>query len=77
MAFILTIRERGNSWAGRNPVTTSHRTRGDAQAALVDYVRRNWDVEMDDEEPPSDDPKLIERYFENVLEAYDITEAAV
>jgi hypothetical protein len=77
MAFILTIRERGDSWAGRGPATTSHPTRREAQAALLAYVRRNWDTEMDGEEPPSDGPELVERYFGNVLEAYDITEAAV
>ena len=38
MAFILTFRERGNSWAGRGPFSTEYPTREEAHAALVEYV---------------------------------------
>jgi len=72
MPFILTIRERGNSWAGRRPVSSEHATRRDAEASLVEYVRQNWATEMD-EEPPADEGKMIGRYFEDVLEAYEIS----
>lgn len=43
--------------------------------ALVDYARRNWGAEMH-EEPPADEEELVERYFEDVLEVYEITEIA-
>ena len=76
MAFILTIRERGNSWAGRKPSSSEHVTRQAALAALVAYVKKNWEAEMD-EEPPADEEEMIRRYFEGVLEAYDISETAV
>jgi hypothetical protein len=76
MAFTLTIRERGNSWAGRHPVTSIHSSQQKAKAELVDYVRRNWDTEMGGGEPPGDEDELIDRYFEDVLEAYEITETA-
>lgn len=76
MAFILTIRERGSSWAGRGSVTSLHKTRHEAQVAVVAYVRDNWDSETDADEPPSDEEELVRQYFENVPESYDITEAA-
>lgn len=38
MAYILTIRERNDSWAGRSPVRTKHATAEKAQASLVEYV---------------------------------------
>jgi hypothetical protein len=60
MSFVLTIRERNDSWAGRPPARSSHRTREEAEAALLGYVRRNWDAVMGTE----------------VLEAYDICESA-
>jgi len=72
MPFILTIRERGNAWAGRGPVSSEHATRRDAEASLVEYVRQNWTAEMG-EEPPADEGKMIGRYFEHVLEAYEIS----
>lgn len=75
MAFIFTLRERAESWAGRERVTRVHRTRAEAVMALVDYARRNWGAEMH-EEPPADEEELVERYFEDVLEVYEITEIA-
>jgi hypothetical protein len=75
MAFTLTIRERGNSWGGREPMTSIHSSRQEAKAELVDYVRRNWSSEMVGEEPPSDEDDLIDQYFEDVLETYEISAA--
>jgi division protein CdvB (Snf7/Vps24/ESCRT-III family) len=69
------IRERGYSWAGRGPITVIHPTEKEAQANLVDYVRKNWDDKMN-EDPPEDDYELVEEYFDQVLEEYDIAEAA-
>lgn len=73
MACILTIRERAHSWAGRPPVTTTHTSRADAEAALLDYVRRNWDAEVGTE-PPGDSQRMIDEYFADVLEAYELVE---
>ena len=62
MPFTLTIRERNNSWAGRSPATSVHATRAEAEAELLEYVRRNWEAEM--ETDPSDDAaEMIEKYF--------------
>jgi hypothetical protein len=69
------IRERGCSWAGRDPIAVIHATEDEAQAELIDYVRENWDVKMD-EDPPEDEDDLIEQYFDQTLEEYIITEAA-
>ena len=74
MPFVLIIRERGSSWAGRDPISHIHPSREKADAELVDYVRENWDAKMD-EDPPKDDDELIEKYFDCVLEEYIITEA--
>jgi hypothetical protein len=63
MPFILTIREQGSSWAGRDPVSSIHPTERDAHAALVDYVRDNWDSEIDEIERPADEDELIQQYF--------------
>ena len=43
----MIIRERGSSWAGRNPVALIHSSWEEAQAELVDYVRENWDAKME------------------------------
>jgi len=76
MAFILTIREQGSSWAGRDPVTSVHATRHETDAALVDYARENWDSEMDGDDPPAEEDELVRQYFENVPEAYEISQAS-
>ena len=73
MPFVLVIKERGHSWAGRPPVTTTHASRADAEAALLEYVRRNWDTEIG-AEPPADPQQMVDNYFEDVLEAYEIVE---
>lgn len=73
MACTLTIRERGHSWAGRPPVTTTHASRAEAEVALVEYVRRNWDAEVGTE-PPDDSQQMIDEYFADALEAYEIIE---
>jgi hypothetical protein len=75
VAFILTIRERNDSWAGRPPIVSEYATRAEAEAELRDYVEHNWDTEMDTERP--DDPEdMVQEYFEQVLEAYEILETA-
>ena len=75
MPFVLIIRERGSSWAGREPIATVHTTREEAQAELADYVREMWNAKMD-EDPPEDDDDMIDHYFGKVLEEYDIADAA-
>jgi hypothetical protein len=69
------IRERGCSWAGRDPIAIVHPTREEAEAELLDYVKENWDAKMGDD-PPEDDDDLVEQYFDCVLEEYDIAETA-
>jgi hypothetical protein len=75
MAFILTIRERGNSWAGRSPFTSEHRSEADARAALVAYVKENWEAELEDE-PPADEDEMVRQYFDEILEAYEIVKVS-
>ncbi len=75
MAFILTIRDRGDSWAGRSPCTSEHRTESGARAALVAYVKENWESELEGQ-PPADEDDMVTEYFENVREAYEISELA-
>jgi hypothetical protein len=74
MQFVLTIGERGHSWAGRPPITSVHENRADAEAELIHYVRQNWDQQMDSDERPQDAEELIEQYFDYVLERYEILE---
>jgi hypothetical protein len=74
MSFTLTIQERSNSWAGRSAVRSEHATRGDAESELLAYVRRNWDAEMGTE-PPTEPLEMVEEYFSEVLESYDIVES--
>lgn len=38
MPFTLTIKERGHSWAGSPPVTSTHGTRAEAEALGVYYL---------------------------------------
>ena len=73
MPFVLVIKDRGQSWAGRSPVTTTHNSRAEAEGALLDYVRRNWDAEVGTE-APGDEQQMIGEYFADVLEAYEIIE---
>jgi hypothetical protein len=75
VAFILTIRERNNSWAGRSPAVSKHASREDAEAALQEYVKRNWDGEMGTD-LPEDPDDMVAEYFSEVLEAYEIVEIA-
>ena len=74
MPFTLVIQERGSSWAGRPPRRSSHATREEAEAELLDYVRENWDTELDSDEPPDDPAAMVKEYFADVLESYTITE---
>ena len=73
MPFTLIIKERGGSWAGRSPVTSVHPARAEAEAALLDYVRRNWDAEIGTDSP-EDPAEMIAEYFDEVLEDYEIVE---
>ena len=76
MPFVLMIRERRNSWAGRGPIAVIHPSEEEAQADLVDYVQENWDAKMDEDPPEDDVDELIEMYFDQALEEYVIAEAA-
>jgi hypothetical protein len=76
MPFTLIIKERGHSWAGRPPVKSSHPTREEAEAELTRYVRANWDIEVGADDPPDDPTAMVQEYFADVLESYDITEQA-
>jgi mono/diheme cytochrome c family protein len=71
MAYVLTIREKNHSWAGRSPVRTVHATNEEATAALVEYVSQNWDAEIGSD-IPEDPEEMIQEYFAGVLEAYEI-----
>ena len=75
MAYVLTIRERNDSWAGRSPAISERATRGEAEAALRDYVQRNWNADMGTE-PPDDPGEMGAEYFSEVLEAHEILESA-
>lgn len=68
MSYTLIIKERNHSWAGRPPVHSVHATKDGAEAALVEYVDRNWDAGVGDERP-SDAAEMVEEYFSEVLEA--------
>lgn len=72
MPFVLVIGERGNSWAGRPSRATMHVTREEAEAEVLNFVQNNWDSELGDDERPEDPDEMVEYYFENVLERYEI-----
>ena len=80
MTYILTIGESGSSWPGRSPVSSTHATEAAARDALVAYVRRNRDSEIGPEvggfDPPEDPTGMVEQYFAEVPETYDILENA-
>ena len=76
MPFLLMIRERRNSWAGRGPIAIIHPSEEAAHADLLDHVRKNWDDEMNVDPPEDDGDGLIEMYFDQVPEEYVITEVA-
>lgn len=71
--YVLTIKERNHSWAGRGPVRSEHASEAEAHAALVDYVKRNWEAEVG-EEAPADEDEMVEEYFAEVMESYTIRE---
>jgi hypothetical protein len=50
-----------------------HESQPQAVAALAEYVRENWDTEIG-EEAPSDEGEMVQRYFDEVPEAFDINE---
>ncbi len=75
MTYTLTIQERNHSWAGRSPIQSEHATRQDAEIALHEYVQRNWGAEMETD-PPNDADEMIQEYFSEVLEAFEIRESA-
>ena len=71
MPYTLIIRERNHSWAGRPPIRSVHASKDEAEAALIEYVARNWDAEVGDERPTGS-TGMIEEYFSEVLETYEI-----
>jgi hypothetical protein len=70
MAFVLII-DGGNARGGRPSAATLHESREEAEAELLAYVRRNWDVETDGAEQPEEPDEMIGRYFEEVAEQYE------
>jgi hypothetical protein len=72
MPFILIIGERSNSWAGRPSRATMHASRQEAESEVLAFVQRNWDSELGNDERPDDADEMIEYYFENVPERYEI-----
>jgi hypothetical protein len=42
---------------------------------LRDYVQRNWDAEVGTE-PPDDPDEMVQEYFAEALEAYEIVGSA-
>ena len=72
MPFVLTIRERNHSWAGPSPITRTHPTSEAAKAELHDSAElgfRNGSRSTDPDE-------MVDEYFSEVLEAYEIIEIA-
>jgi len=65
MPFVLMIRERRNSWAGRGPIAVIHTTEEAAQADLLNYVRENWEDKIGDD-LPEDENELVEEDFDRV-----------
>lgn len=70
--YVLSIRELGSSWAGRSPVVRRYPTEQAAKDALISYVRENWEAELGGLEMPDDPEEMIQAYFEDVDEQYDI-----
>src|ERR1039458_4219483 len=76
------FRRRGKSYCRRscaarsisNPaIRCRSSASGSRGSTLHEYVRRNWAAEVGTE-PPDDPGEMIEEYFEEVLESYDIIE---
>jgi hypothetical protein len=76
MPYTLTIKERNHSWSGRSPARSVHATKDEAERALIEYVTRNWDAEVGDERP-NDPAAMVEDYFSEVFEAYEIEETSL
>ena len=72
MPFVLIISERGNSWAGRGPLATTHDSRAEAQASPVEWVKENWDVEMDGDLSESESPEITRVPLDNDGNAFVI-----
>lgn len=51
-----------------------HATRAEAEAELLEYVRRNWSSEMGTE-PPEAPSDMIAEYFSEVAEVYTISDS--
>ena len=69
--FVLVIRATGNQWSGRDPVTSLHATRDEAQVELIDFVKRNWE-DTDEDKMPDDPVEMIDLFFELVDMQYEI-----
>ena len=72
--WVLLIEDTNGKWSARGPIARSHWTRHAAEAALADYVRRNWASEMERPFPDPDDKNEgpVASYFEAVAERYRI-----
>jgi len=75
MPFMLTIRERGNSWAWSGDQQSQgprRRRSGIGQVRPPELERQDGrDAGVPDD---NDNEEMVDRYFEHVLEAYEITE---
>lgn len=79
MKYVLTIGKKGHSGAGRPLVTSSHDTRDEAFARLVEYLKRNWEGQMNTEADtllPENAEEMVDAYFAQVLESYEIVEVS-
>lgn len=47
-------------------------TMADAETALQDYVLKNWEYEMDGVPLPKQGSEIVEQYFDEVEERYEI-----
>jgi len=54
---------------------TVHLTQDEAERELFEYVRRNWDS-AEYGELPEDPWAMVEEYFSNALEAYEIVQVS-
>jgi hypothetical protein len=73
MMFVLSIKERNFSWAGRGPIAMTFATREQAEQEIIDYVSERWEDKLDVDRP--DDPDdMVTAYFDRVLEEYEILE---
>jgi len=73
--FVLSIKERGSSWAGREPIVMTFPTREEAKQEIANYVVEYWDHKMDIDKPEDPDD-MVDTYFDHVFEEYEIVEVS-